>query len=106
MHVATLDITECTSTSLHICNGSMINKLIGIGDIAGKPSWMIIPVVLTPVSRIGRFPIFVKTNLFPHRRERLYLLLKKSFFKIGAAGKRARCFVESNTMNGLIYGLF
>lgn len=37
---ATLDITECTSTSLHICNGSMINKLIGIGDIAGKPSWI------------------------------------------------------------------
>lgn len=36
----TLDITECTSTSLHICDNSMISKLIGIGNIAGKPSWI------------------------------------------------------------------
>lgn len=36
----TLDITECTSTSLHICNNSIISKLIGIGNISGKPDWI------------------------------------------------------------------
>lgn len=34
-----LDITECTSTSLQICKGQIV-KLIGIGNLAGKPTWI------------------------------------------------------------------
>lgn len=77
----TLDITECTSTSLHICNNSIINRLIGIGNIAGKPNWIDDTCIIDNCQPHWELSHLRKDQLLSAPQRAFISIIKKVFFQ-------------------------